>query len=126
MYLMLDSTFVIDLMRGDPAARRRLGKIYEDGDEPYLNDVVLCEVRTGLLPKDVEHFEQTVRYLAFVQPGPEVATRAGEWRADARRLGRALSLGDALIASAAQSLKAAVLTRNVSDFRLTPVRVEIY
>jgi predicted nucleic acid-binding protein len=126
MYLMLDSTFVIDLMRGDPAARRRLGKIYEDGDEPYLNDVVLCEVRTGLLPKDVEHFEQTVRYLAFVQPGAEVATRAGEWRADARRLGRALSLGDALIASAAQSLKAAVLTRNVSDFRLTPVRIEIY
>ncbi len=126
MYLLLDSTFVIDLMRGDAAARRRLGKIYEDGDEPYLNDVVLCEVRTGLLPKDVDQFEQTVRYLGFVQSGPDVATLAGEWRADTRRLGRVLSLGDALIASAAQSLKGAVLTRNVRDFSLTPVRVDTY
>jgi predicted nucleic acid-binding protein len=126
MYLLLDSTFVIDLMRGDPAARRRLGKIYEDGDEPYLNDVVLCEVRTGLLPRDVDHFEQTVRYLGFVQPGPDVAMRAGEWRADIRRAGSVLSMGDALIASAALSLSGAVLTRNVRDFSLTPVRVESY
>ncbi|MEO8625432.1 MAG: PIN domain-containing protein [Candidatus Limnocylindrales bacterium] len=126
MYLLLDSTFLIDLLRGDPAARIRLGRIYEDGDDPYLNDVVLCEVRTGLLPKDVGHFEEAVRYLGFVQPGPDVATRAGEWRADSRRHGRVLSLGDALIASAAHSLKGAVLTRNVCDFAQTPVRVESY
>jgi predicted nucleic acid-binding protein len=33
---------------------------------------------------------------------------------------------DALIAAAAQSLDAAILTRNVSDFALTPVRIETY
>jgi len=35
-------------------------------------------------------------------------------------------LADALIASAAVAIDAAVLTRNVRDFALTPVRVETY
>jgi len=126
MNLLLDSTFVIDLLRGDVAARTRLGKIYEDGDDPYLNEIVLCEVRTGLLAKDVDHFESTVRYLGYVQPGPEAANEAGTWRAEARRNGRVLSLGDALVAAAAHSLQGAVLTRNVRDFSLTPARVESY
>jgi len=38
----------------------------------------------------------------------------------------ALSTPDALIAATADALGAAVLTRNVKDFALTPVRVESY
>jgi predicted nucleic acid-binding protein len=37
-----------------------------------------------------------------------------------------LSLADALIAAAANNADAIVLTRNVRDFSLTPVRVESY
>jgi predicted nucleic acid-binding protein len=126
MYLLLDATFVIDLLRGDHAAKTRIAQIFEDGDEPYVNEVVVCEVRTGLLAKDVPGFERTLQALAFVQPGPEAALAAGQWRAEARTQGRVLSLADALIAAAADSIKAKVLTRNVRDFSLTPVRVEAY
>ncbi len=51
---------------------------------------------------------------------------AGSWREVARSRGRHLSLADALIAAAAHDADAAVLTRNVRDFALTPVRVETY
>jgi predicted nucleic acid-binding protein len=51
---------------------------------------------------------------------------AGRWRTEARALGRRLSLEDALVAAAAHASDAAVLTRNVRDFALTPVRVETY
>jgi predicted nucleic acid-binding protein len=37
-----------------------------------------------------------------------------------------LSLADALIAAAADASDAAVLTRNVRDFAMTPVRIETY
>jgi predicted nucleic acid-binding protein len=37
-----------------------------------------------------------------------------------------LSLADALIAAVADALGASVVTRNVRDFALTPVRVERY
>ena len=50
--------------------------------------------------------------------------RAGQWRVDARGHGRALSLADALVAAAAEATDAVILTRNVRDFSLTPVRVE--
>ena len=51
---------------------------------------------------------------------------AGRWRGEVRRAGRNLSLADALIAAAAEASDAIVLTRNVRDFSLTPVRVETY
>ena len=63
--------------------------------------------------------------VEFVQPGPDAAERAGRWRQEARRRGRVLSLSDALIAAAAEG-DATVLTRNLRDFDLTPVRVETY
>ena len=126
MYLLLDSTFVIDVLRGDAAARQRLARIFADGDDPYVNEIVVCEVRAGLLDKDVPGFEQTLRSIAFVQPPSSAAVNAGKWRSEARRRGRVLTLGDALIAAAGDSLNATVLTRNVRDFSQTPVRVESY
>jgi predicted nucleic acid-binding protein len=57
---------------------------------------------------------------------PKLPLQAGAWRAEARARGRTLSLADALIAAAAFSNGAVVLTRNVRDFWLTPVQVETY
>jgi predicted nucleic acid-binding protein len=51
---------------------------------------------------------------------------AARWRADLRRRGRTLTLGDALIAAPAHHLGATVITRNVRDFALTPAQVDDY
>ena len=126
MRLLLDSTFVIDLLDGAPEAIRRQRAIFETGDEPFVNEVVVCEVRAGLRPDDVPSLVGILEPVEFVQPGPEAALLAGAWRRDAHERGRRLSLPDALIAAAADTIGAAVLTRNVRDFALTPIRVETY
>ena len=126
MRLLLDSTFVIDHLRGDPAAVDGMNAIYENGDEPFVTQVVICEVRAGLRAEDERHLVALLEPIEFVQPGPDHALTAGRWRAELRARGRMLSLADALIATAAESMDAAVLTRNVRDFALTPVRVETY
>jgi predicted nucleic acid-binding protein len=64
--------------------------------------------------------------MDFAQPRYDAVMRAGQWRAEARRSGRTLSLSDALIGAAAESADATVLTRNHRDFALMPVRVETY
>jgi predicted nucleic acid-binding protein len=125
-YVFLDSTFVIDYLRGDPTANSRLARAFEEGEQPMVNEIVACEVRAGLHPADAPAFQALMEPTEFVQPGPESAVRAGEWRSDARARGHTLSLGDALIAAAAEAADATVLTRNVRDFALTPVRVESY
>jgi predicted nucleic acid-binding protein len=124
--LLLDSAFLIDLLEGLPAAIVRHARIFETGEEPVVNEIVVCEVRAGMHAEDVWMLSTILEPVEFIQPGPDSAYMAGQWRAEARRSGRGLSLADALIAAAAQATDAAVLTRNVRDFQLTPVRIETY
>jgi predicted nucleic acid-binding protein len=124
--LFLDSTFVIDHLRGDPAAVERWHRIFEVGESPFVGEVTVCEVRTGLRESDEPYLAAFLEPVEFVQPGPLHAMTAGRWRASARARGWTLSLPDALIAACADSLDAVILTRNTRDFALTPVRVETY
>lgn len=124
--VFVDSTFLIDHLRGDDRAIARWRQVFDRGETPYIGEVVVCEVRAGLRAEDESKLTTLMEPIEFVQPGPEHALQAGRWRAEARARGRTLSLPDALIAAAADSLGAAVLTRNGRDFALTPVRVETY
>ena len=126
MRLVLDSTFLIDHLRGDPVAIARLEAIFEAGDEPIVNDVVVAEVRTGLFSFEEPILRRLLEPMEFVQPGPDWALLAGRWRRDAKERGTTLSLPDSLIAATADTVGAAVLTRNVRDFALTPVRILTY
>lgn len=126
MYLILDSTFVIDHLRGDPGARNRWRRMFEEGDQPVVTEIVVCEVRTGLRASDEPILDRFLTPTEFVQPGRETATLAGRWRAEVNADGRTLSLPDALLAAAAFHVSGSVVTRNVRDFQLTPVRVETY
>ena len=126
MRLLVDSAFVIDYLKDDPDAVRRWADLFGRGDDPLINEIVVCEVRTGLRGRQVQDLETFLEPVEFIQPGPSHALVAGQWRAEARMAGRHLSLADALIAAAAEAANAAVLTRNIRDFALTPVRVETY
>ncbi len=126
MRYLLDSTFLIDHLRGDQAARIRFRRLFEDGDEPVVNEVVVCEVAGGMPYLPHPDLTALLEPMEFVQPGPDAPQLAGRWRIDARRRGRQLSLADALIAVAARDAGAAVLTRNVRDFAHLPVTVETY
>jgi predicted nucleic acid-binding protein len=123
---VLDATFLIDHLRGDAMAVDRFRTLMDAGDEPIVSDVVAAEVWAGWNPAAEPAITSLLRYLEFVQPGPPTSRIAGIWRAEARQRGRTLHLDDALIAATAHHLDATVLTRNVRDFELTPVRVETY
>lgn len=122
---VLDTTFVIDHLRGDEAAGARFARMFEEGDTPMVNETVACEAWTGAALAGDPALSAFMGVVEFVQPGPDSAERAGRWRQEARARGHVLSLGDALIAAAGDD-DAVVLTRNVRDFALTPVRVESY
>jgi predicted nucleic acid-binding protein len=123
---VLDTTFVIDHLRSDSAAVHRFASLFENGDEVFVNEVVVCEAWSGAHLPDDPDLEALLQVIEFVQPAPVHARAAGRWRAEARARGWNLGLPDALIAACADSLDAAVLTRNARDFALTPVRVETY
>jgi len=123
---VLDTTFVIDHLRDDLAAVQKFASIFEEGDQVFVNEIVVCEAWTGARTGDDQDLEALLQVVEFVQPAPVHARAAGRWRAEARARGWTLGLGDALIAACADSLDAVVLTRNTRDFALTPVRLETY
>jgi predicted nucleic acid-binding protein len=122
---VLDTSFVIDHLRGDSAALARFARIFEDGDEPIVNEIVACEAWAGAPVTGDPALRALMNVVEFIQPGTQSAERAGLWRQEARLRGHTLSLADALIAAAADD-DAIILTRNVRDFALTPVRIETY
>jgi tRNA(fMet)-specific endonuclease VapC len=126
MRYLIDTTFVIDHLRGDRATLGLMARLVEQGDDLFVNEVVVAECWSGAHEDRDRDLESFLQFIEFVQPGPDAARAAGRWRADARRRGWALSMTDALIAAAADSVGATVLTRNVRDFSLTPVPVERY
>src|SRR5262245_39719512 len=123
---VLDATFLIDHLRDHDTAVDRFRRLMEEGDDPIVSDVSAAEVWAGWRAEDEPGIERLLRDIEFVQPGPPTSRLAGIWRAQARQVGRTLHLPDALIAATAHDLGAIVLTRNVRDFELTPVRVETY
>src|SRR5215218_10237723 len=106
MRYVLDSTFAIDFLRARPEAVDRLRRLVAAGDDPYVTDVVLCEIATGIRESEKVAFDAFVSGIEFVQPGPDIARQAGLWRGEARRRGETLSVPDALIAAMAHALGA--------------------
>ena len=126
MRYVLDTTFAIDYLRGTTEAVHRFERFFSEGDEPYVNEVVMCELAVGFDDASAPAFLAFTRAVSFVQPSPQFAVLAGAWRRGARSRGRTLDLADALIAAAAEGLDARLVTRNARDFALTPAQIETY
>lgn len=126
MRYLLDTSFAIDFLRARGDAVTRMERLIAEGDEPYICDVVVCELATGVRPSELVGLDAFVAGVEFVQPGPDVARLAGSLRGAARARGETLSVPDALIAATADALGATVLTRHLRDFAITPVRAEGY
>jgi predicted nucleic acid-binding protein len=123
---LLDTTFLIDYLRNREPAVTRFARLFAVADPVFVTEIGVCEVAAGIRPEDTSALAALLEPLEFVQPGPHVAVMAGQWRYRALKRGATLSLPDALIAAAAFDLDAAVLTRNLRDFALTPARIETY
>ena len=123
---LLDTTFIVDHLRGTPEAVQRLRRIVEQGDIPFVNDIVTAEAWAGAPSDDDRALTRLFEFLEFIAAGPTHAKIAGRWRARSRDAGHDIGIADSLIAACAEDSQAAVLTRNVRDFAQTPVRLENY
>jgi predicted nucleic acid-binding protein len=123
---LLDTSFIVDHLRGMPEAVQRLRRIVEQGDLPFVNDIVTAEAWAGAPSDDDPALTSLLEFLEFIAAGPMHAKTAGRWRARSRAAGHDIGIADALIAACAEDSHASVLTRNVRDFAQTPVTIEIY
>lgn len=121
--LLLDSTVLIDALRGRAAAER-VRLLRRRGDEPWVCAVSIEEIWRGLLPGEEVVVRQLFRGLRCAPLGVTEGERAGTWRRSYAQLGVTLHQADCLIASAAVSIGAALATGNPTDFPMTELTLD--
>jgi predicted nucleic acid-binding protein len=122
--VLLDTTVLIDVLRGRPATVAKLRGLREGGDVPCTSAINVEEVVRGLRPSEVGGAQRLFAGLAEAPLGFAEGRRAGEWRRRFARRGRTLSQADCLIAAAALVAGARLATGNPQDFPMMELTME--
>ena len=128
---LLDTNVISELTRNVPAPE--VVSFLTEQDDLWLSAVVVHELEYGLrlLPQGRRRTRlsemQSGILAAYENRILPLDTRGAVWaahfRAEARRFGRPLDLGDALIAGTAKAHAMTLATRNVADFEQINVEV---
>ena len=121
---LLDTNVVSERTKEDPAPT--VIDFLNDHDDLWLSAIVVEELELGVQTLPQGRRRERLRewlnrllnqYEGRISPiGRQEAERAAVFQAQARRSGRELELGDALIAGTASVNGMVIVTRNVRDF----------
>jgi predicted nucleic acid-binding protein len=120
--VLLDTTVLIDLLRGRPRASARVLELWRAGDSVHTCAINVEEIARGLRPPEREPARRLIAGLQVVPLGEAEGWQAGEWRHAAR--GHTLAQADCLIAAAALAIGARLATGNPKDFPLRELTVD--
>ena len=129
--MILDSTFIHDVIREDEAAVNRLAELSEAGTRAALSALTVFEVGVGLRGESAQYresFDEQVAGLVVLPVDEADARRALTIQHDLLDRGERIGARDVLIAGTALgSGDPRVLTRNVDEFaRVDDLDVETY
>lgn len=122
--VLLDTTVLIDLLRGRPDAQRRLLALRGGGGDAYVCAINVEETVRGLHPGEREPARRLFAGLRGATLGAAEGWQAGEWRRELAARGRTLAQADCLVAAAAHSIGARLATGNPKDFPIPGLTVE--
>ena len=121
--LLLDSTVLIDALRGRPAAQR-VGALRRAGVEPWVCAISIEEIWRGTRAEEEAAVRRLCNGLRLAPLGVAEGILAGTWRREHAARGVTLHQADCLIAAAAVGIGAALATANVDDFPMSWLTVE--
>jgi predicted nucleic acid-binding protein len=121
--LLLDTTVLIDALRGREAAER-LRRLRGDGPPPYVCAINVEEVWRGARPNEEEAVGRLLGALRVAPLRGTEGERAGRWRSQFAAQGTTLSQADCLIAAAALGVGARLATGNPRDFPMVELEFE--
>ncbi|MBI4328894.1 MAG: type II toxin-antitoxin system VapC family toxin [Chloroflexi bacterium] len=121
---LLDTTVLIDTLRGDAEVVGPLRALRAEGHDFFVCPVNVAEVYAGLYPREervAEDLFASVSYSDIDFPSARLAGRV--WQ-EGRQRGVTLDLRDLLIGSTAFHLGAILLTANVTDFPIPGLKLQ--
>jgi predicted nucleic acid-binding protein len=129
--VLLDTSFLIDLMDGDDGAVEKARELEADLVQQRLSSMTLFELYYGIArATDSETERETVEDVLASKPihpaDTAVMRKAGWLSGDLQNDGTPVGDGDVIIGATADVVEEPVLTRNVEDFERLDVEIETY
>ncbi len=121
--VLLDTTVLIDALRGRAAAGRVRG-LRRSGDLPFVCAVNVEEIWRGARSGEEPSIAQLLRGLRVAPLGRRQGELAGHWRREFAASGVTLHQADCLIAAAAAGVQARLATGNPRHFPMDGLDVE--
>jgi predicted nucleic acid-binding protein len=115
MSLLLDTNFLIGLLRGSQAYWEHFERLLER-TVPEISAVTRAEICAGCHPSEERETERLLSCLRTTRVDSEIADMAGRYVYTFGRRGMTLHLEDAIIGATAVCQQLSLVTRNVSHF----------
>jgi predicted nucleic acid-binding protein len=120
---VLDSTVLIDYLRGRPAVDR-VAALRSAGDVAATTGINVEEIVRGLRVAETDAARSLFEGLVILPIGRRAGWRAGTWRREFAARGVTLFQADCLIAAVTVVHGATLLTGNPQDFPMAGVALE--
>jgi predicted nucleic acid-binding protein len=124
--LLLDTTVLIDVLRGRPGTVERLGRAIGARETLWTCAVNVEETVRGLRQSEAGAAQLLFDGLRIAPLGREQGALAGAWRRAFADRGVTLAQADCLVAAAAAGVGATLATGNPKDFPMDDVAVEVW
>ncbi|WP_434520930.1 type II toxin-antitoxin system VapC family toxin [Halorubrum sp. AS12] len=129
--MLLDTSFLIDLMNGDEDAVEKARELETELVQQRISSMTLFELYYGIArATESESERQKVEDILASKPihpaDTAVMRKAGRLAGELQNEGAPVGDGDVIIAATAEVVDEPVLTRNVEDFERLDVDIESY
>lgn len=123
MSLLLDSTVLIDFLRGRPVTDK-VDRLAASGETLAVSPLNIEEVVRGLKPGESDNARRLFAGLVIIPLRKEEAWQAGLWRGHYAAKGVTLSQSDCLVGATAYLAGARLATGNPAHFPMPGLEVE--
>ena len=121
---LVDSSALIDWLKGKPAAVGLFRGLIGGGHTLALNAIAIAEGYSGLADDEHGPADRIAETLEYWRIDAATAQLVGKLRYAYARKGRPLSVPDTLMAAHAITSDATLVTGNVRDFPMAELRLE--
>lgn len=121
---LLDTTIIIDCLRGKRETVDFLTKIVSEGSSTGCCIVNIVEVYAGMRDKEGESTRKFLDSLEYYEVTKSIAEQAGEYKRHYQDKGITLSLSDVIIAAVAISYNLVLVTDNSKHYPMQEVNLQ--
>lgn len=121
---LLDTTTIIDHLRGNRKVSLYLEEIGMQGDIAGCCCINITEVYAGMKEREKEKTDKFIESLCYFNVTKEIARSAGRLKQKCAKRGKTLATSDVIIAATAMAYGSILVTKNIKHYPFPELEIK--